>query len=58
MVGVTGAAFLAAPLAQTPPVAPGSGAQFISVGSMSQLMVDIIYPASDAVFYIGRRFLP
>jgi len=24
------------------------------VGNMSQLMVDIIYPASDAVFYIGR----
>ncbi len=25
------------------------------VGNMSQLMVDIIYPASDAVFYIGRN---
>ena len=24
------------------------------VGSMSQLMVDIIYPASDAIFYVER----
>ena len=24
------------------------------VGTMSQLMVDIIYPASDAIFYAGR----
>ena len=24
------------------------------VGTMSQLMIDIIYPASDAVFYIAR----
>jgi len=25
-----------------------------AVGNMSQLMVDIIYPASDAIFYIER----
>jgi len=28
--------------------------KFQPVGSMSQLMVDIIYPASDALFYIER----
>lgn len=26
-----------------------------AVGSMSELMVDVIYPASDAVFYISTR---
>jgi len=41
LVLVAGAA-----LAQAPAYQP--------VGNMSQLMVDIIYPASDAVFYIGR----
>ena len=39
---VCGAAFAQAPAYQP-------------VGNMSQLMVDIIYPASDAVFYIGRN---
>ena len=33
-------------LAQAPSVEP--------VGTMSQLMVDIIYPTSDDIFYIGR----
>jgi hypothetical protein len=28
---------------------------FQSVGTMSQLMVDIIYPASDAIFYAFRE---
>jgi cytochrome c553 len=27
---------------------------FQNVGTMSQLMIDIIYPASDAIFYIER----
>jgi hypothetical protein len=27
---------------------------FQPVGSVSQLMVDIVYPASDALFYIER----
>jgi hypothetical protein len=55
---VTGAAFLfGAALAQGPAPAPPSSqsAPFLRVGSMSQLMVDIIYPTSDAVFYIGRE---
>ena len=30
-------------------------ASFQPVGSVSQLMVDIIYPASDALFYIERN---
>ena len=29
-------------------------APFQTVGSVSQLMIDIIYPASDALFYIER----
>jgi len=33
-------------LAQAPSVEP--------VGTMSQLMVDIVYPTSDDIFYIGR----
>jgi len=45
---VTGAAFLVGAAAQSP-------APFQRVGSMSQLMVDIIYPTSDAVFYIDRQ---
>jgi hypothetical protein len=50
---VTGAAFsVAAALGQGPAQSP---APFQRVGSMSQLMVDIIYPTSDAVFYIGRE---
>ena len=28
---------------------------FQPVGTMSQLMVNIIYPASDAIFYIDRK---
>ncbi len=27
---------------------------FQSVGTMSQLMINIIYPTSDAIFYVGR----
>ncbi len=42
-----GLLFLAgAALAQAPSFQP--------VGSMSQLMVNIIYPASDAIFYVAR----
>jgi cytochrome c556 len=40
---------LAASAVAQAPVAPRP------VGSMSQLMVDIIYPTSDAVFYIQRN---
>jgi hypothetical protein len=27
---------------------------FQAVGSMKQLMIDIIYPTSDAIFYVDR----
>ena len=39
---------LALAAAQTP-------SNFQPVGTMSQLMIDIIYPASDALFYIERN---
>jgi cytochrome c553 len=39
-----------APSYQAPTAAP----TYKNVGNMSQLMVDIIYPASDAIFYIER----
>ena len=29
--------------------------EFQPVGTMSQLMVNIIYPASDAIFYVDRK---
>jgi len=35
-------------LAQTP------SSSFQPVGNMSQLMVDIVYPTSDAIFYVER----
>jgi cytochrome c553 len=31
-----------------------SPAPFQAVGNMSQLMVDVIYPTSDAIFYVER----
>ena len=47
----------AAPAAQTPaPTNPAVGTPAPQrVGSMSELMVDIIYPASDAIFYVTTR---
>ncbi len=48
VIAISGVAFVvAAAFGQTP-------APYQRVGSMSQLMVDIIYPTSDAVFYIER----
>jgi cytochrome c553 len=50
---VTGVTFFAVvSLAQEPAQSP---APFQRVGTMSQLMIDIIYPTSDAVFYIDRQ---
>lgn len=49
------------PAAQTPadqtPVAPSTSSQvpFRSSGTMGELMVNIIYPTSDAIFYISTR---
>src|SRR5262245_32348343 len=38
------------------PAAPGTAsAAMVRVGSMSELMADVIYPASDAIFYITTR---
>jgi hypothetical protein len=44
-----------AALAQAPPAAPQAPASnYRNVGNMSRLMIDIIYPTSDAIFYVDR----
>jgi hypothetical protein len=48
------AACAAAP-SSPPPAAPAASTPARRVGTMSELMVDFIYPASDAVFYISSR---
>ena len=45
---LTGAAVAQAPTS-TPPTT------FQPVGTMKQLMIDIIYPVSDAIFYVDRE---
>lgn len=40
-------------VAQTP--APAPPVPFHAVGTMRQLMIDIIYPTSDAIFYVDRE---
>ena len=47
----------AAPAGQGPAAsaAPRVGPTYQAAGSMSDLMVKIIYPASDAIFYITTR---
>jgi len=37
----------------TPPTVAASGMKF--VGTMSELMIDLIYPTSDAILYVGTR---
>jgi hypothetical protein len=44
-----------APPPPAPAVAPDPPSLARRVGSLSELMVDFIYPASDAVFYISSR---
>src|SRR5579863_6246239 len=39
-------------LAQAPPAEIPSAK---SVGTMSELMLDVIYPTSDEIFYVGRN---
>jgi hypothetical protein len=46
---------MAVTLAAQAPAAPGTPIAPRPVGTMSELMVDVIYPASDAVFYISTR---
>lgn len=42
-------------MAQTTAPAPPQAPTFRHVGTMSQLMINIIYPASDAIFYVDRK---
>jgi hypothetical protein len=35
--------------------APAQAPVFKQIGTMSQLMVNIIYPTSDAIFYVDRK---
>ncbi|MGP0071843.1 MAG: hypothetical protein ACLPWF_07910 [Bryobacteraceae bacterium] len=42
-----------AAVAQAPP--PAAPTTFQPVGTMKQLMIDIIYPVSDAIFYVDRE---
>jgi len=50
---IAGAVLLAATaMAQAPTQIQGT---FQPVGNMSQLMIDIIYPTSDAIFYVDRE---
>lgn len=52
MFSIAGAGWLAMQaLAQAPSQAPTT---FHPVGTMQQLMIDMIYPASDAIFYVDR----
>ena len=39
----------------TPPAANSPAPAMVRVGTMSELMADIIYPTSDAIFYITTR---
>jgi hypothetical protein len=54
---IAGAGLLAmAALAQAPsPAVPPVPTPYQLVGNMSQLMIDIIYPTSDALFYVDRE---
>ncbi len=50
---IAGAGLLAmAAMAQAPSPVPATGRP---VGTMQQLMIDIIYPTSDAIFYVDRE---
>jgi len=40
---------------QTTPAAGNQSSSVVRVGTMSELMVHLIYPTSDAVFYISSR---
>ncbi len=58
IICLTGAAFALGLTAQEPPRPDpdlDSGPIARRVGTMSELMVQIIYPASDAIFYITTR---
>lgn len=46
LYAAAGASLAQAPPAETPGIK--------SVGTMSELMLDVIYPTSDEIFYVGR----
>jgi hypothetical protein len=54
LILLAGAALAQAPPPQEPaaPAAPAS--PYRNVGNMSRLMIDIIYPTSDSIFYVDR----
>jgi hypothetical protein len=43
------------PSAPQPPASTAAAAPTLRIGTMSELMVHLIYPTSDAVFYISSR---
>jgi hypothetical protein len=53
LILLAGAALAQAPPAAAPTPAPAS--PYRNVGNMSRLMIDIIYPTSDAIFYVDRN---
>jgi hypothetical protein len=53
LIILTSAALVQAPA--SPPAAPSQPAASKPVATMSQLMVKIIYPYSDAIFYVERE---
>ncbi len=42
-------------MAQSPEPAPAARPAYKRIGTMSQLMINMIYPTSDAVFYVERN---
>ena len=54
VAGVALAACATQPVPEPAP-APASASLARRVGSMSELMVDVLYPAGDAIFYIETR---
>ena len=54
LILLAGAALAQAPPAPAPAAAPAAPSPYRNVGNMSRLMIDIIYPTSDAIFYVDR----
>ena len=44
-----------AAMAQNPAAGTGSKPEYQRIATMSQLMINIIYPTSDAIFYVDRN---
>jgi hypothetical protein len=54
-VFLAGAVVAQAPSSPPPFEKSGASAPGVPVGNMSQLMIDVIYPTSDAIFYVERN---